>query len=169
MEVFKEIKGFEGKYLISDKGRVKSVCDPSNEIILKQYKNRNGYVFVCLSTGVQKDRGRYKVINVHRLVAEAFIENADGLLYVNHKDEDKTNNCVENLEWCTAKYNSNYGTIKEKICKKVGQYDKEGRLLAVFDSVSKAAEVFNGTPGNISSCCRGRTNTAYGFNWKYFK
>lgn len=167
MEVFKEVEGFEGKHLVSNMGRVKSVCNSNKELILKQYKNRNGYIFVCLSTKRQHGKGRYKTINVHRLVANAFIENPNGFLYVNHKDENKANNCADNLEWCTAKYNSNYGNIKEKMCKRVAQYDKDGRLIAVHPSVYKAAEAIKGTPGNISSCCTGNLATAYGFVWKH--
>lgn len=167
MEIFRDIEGFEGKYLVSNKGRVKSLCNRGKEQILKQYKSKNGYMFVCLSTGTQKNKGRYKVVNVHRLVANAFIDNPEQLLYVNHKDEDKTNNCIENLEWCTAQYNSNYGTIKEKVCKKVFQYSPNGNLIEIYKSVSRAAEAVGGTPGNISSCCKGKLKMAYGFVWKY--
>lgn len=172
MEIFKEIKGFEGKYLVSNYGNVKSVCKyrGTSERILKQYLHcKTGYLFVCLSKGFDSEKRKttYKNYDVHRLVAETFLDNADGLPYVNHKDENKQNNAVDNLEWCTAKYNSNYGHAKEKICRGVLKYNKNGDLLAEFSSVQSAAADVGGSAGNISSCCKGTLKTAYGFIWKH--
>lgn len=104
-EEWKEVNGYEGLYWISNLGRVKN----SKGHILKQSHSRdqffgeNPYLKVALWKN-----NRSKNFRVHRLVAEAFIGNPDGLPYVNHKDGNKTNNCVDNLEWCTPKYNSNY-------------------------------------------------------------
>ena len=172
MEEFREIKGYEGKYLVSNKGRIKSICNyhKKGDLILKQYEHvETEYLFVRLSQGYLNDKKRtvYKNHDVHRLVAETFIENPDDLPFVNHKDENKRNNNADNLEWCTPKYNSNYGTIKEKICKKVCQYNKEGQFIREYPSLYMAADCVGGYPGNISSCCKGKLETAYGFVWKY--
>ncbi len=97
-EVWKDIKGFEGLYQVSTQGQVKS-----RRGILKPYINHKGYLKVCLS----KDGVKYKK-RVNRLVAEAFIENPLNLPQVNHKDRNKNNNAVSNLEWCTAKENRDH-------------------------------------------------------------
>lgn len=172
MEIFKEIKGFEGRYLVSNYGNVKSVCkyNETSERILRQYKHHTSeYLFVCLVNGYNAEKGRtiYKNYDVHRLVAETFLENPHGLPCVNHKDENKQNNSVDNLEWCTAKYNSNYGHAKEKLCRRVLKYNKNGELIGEFPSVNSAAADVGGYPGNISSCCKGTLKTAYGFIWKH--
>lgn len=115
-EIWADIRGYEGLYQVSNLGRVKSlerVTISKNgkrytcqELCLR-FGNIKGYKFVVL----RKDCKSHQVL-VHRLVAQAFIPNPDNLPEVNHKDENPSNNCVENLEWCTHKYNSNYGTAK---------------------------------------------------------
>ena len=118
MENWRSIKGYEGLYEVSDLGRVRSldrsipaVCHGRQSTRKKKGKvlalatASNGYKQICLS----KD-GSHIIYRVHRLVAEAFLDNPDGLPEVNHKDEDKTNNCFWNLEWCTHSYNSSYGS-----------------------------------------------------------
>lgn len=122
MEVWKDIKEFEGLYQISNQGRVKSLprlvpfkhglYRMTKEKILKNRINGAGYgsVFLC-KPNVQKQ------VLVHRLVAEAFVPNPLGLKIVNHKDEDPLNCNFENLEWCTHKYNLNYGTCPERLRK----------------------------------------------------
>ena len=122
MEIWKDIEGFEGFYQISNLGRVKSLprlvpfkqgmFRMTRERILKNRVGSNGYGFVYLC----KPKAKRQVL-VHRLVAQAFIPNPLGLAIVNHKDENPLNCRVENLEWCTYKYNSNYGTCREKIGK----------------------------------------------------
>ena len=101
MEEWKNVIGYEGLYEVSNKGNVRNV---RRNTLLKLSKNRYGYIQVYLYKN-----GIRTVFRVHRLVAEAFIPNPDNLPQINHKNEDKSNNCVENLEWCTAKYNNNYG------------------------------------------------------------
>lgn len=121
IEEWKDIEGYEGVYQVSNFGNVRS-CDrvikhsPKDYFQkggkLKSALSKNGYPMVVLVV-----HNKRKTINVHRLVAQAFIPNPDNLPQVNHKDEDKTNNNVANLEWCTHKYNVNYGTRNMKISK----------------------------------------------------
>ena len=119
-EIWRPVVGYEGLYEVSSYGRVRSLdryvkCDYESYRlhkgkVLSPAKDRYGYLYVVLSCN-----GKHKTITVHRLVAQAFIPNPDDLPIINHKDEDKLNNCVENLEWCTAKYNMNYGTRNIRI------------------------------------------------------
>ena len=109
-EEWRDIEGYEGRYQISDRGRVKALphrqpgAYSNKEIIRKQTHDTYGYPIVSLSKN-----GKTKTFTVHRLVAKAFIPNPDNLKEVNHKDEDKDNNSANNLEWCTTKYNLTYG------------------------------------------------------------
>lgn len=101
MEEWKNIIGYEGLYEVSDKGNVRNV---RRNTLLKLSKTKYGYIQVYLyKNGIRTG------LKVHRLVAQAFIENPDNLPEVNHRDEDKLNNSVDNLEWCSHKYNVNYG------------------------------------------------------------
>lgn len=119
-EEWRDVVGYEGLYQVSNLGRVKSldrvVNGKSHSQVIKRGKllkiqyNIDGYCIVCLSK-----RSVYKHYKVHRLVAQAFIPNLDNLPCVNHKDEDKTNNRVDNLEWCTVLYNNGYGTKPSRI------------------------------------------------------
>lgn len=106
-EIWKDISGYEGKYQVSSLGRVKSLNynRTKKEKILKGGKDNVGYLSIRLCK-----EGKPKTYRVHRLVAESFIDNPHNYPIINHKDEDKTNNCIENLEWCTQKYNNTYGT-----------------------------------------------------------
>lgn len=123
-EEFRDIKGYEGLYQVSNLGKVKSLTRENqfylndikvtrilNSHIMKFHLN-HGYLRVLLSKN-----GKRKWFFVHRLVAEAFIPNPNNLPFINHKSEIKTENNVENLEWCNAKYNVNYGTCKKRISK----------------------------------------------------
>lgn len=104
-EIWKDIKNYERFYQISNLGNIKNYRNK----LLQPRINKSGYNRVIL----HKDK-HGKEFLVHRLVAEAFIPNPNNLPCINHKDENKANNCVENLEWCTQKYNSNYGNIRIK-------------------------------------------------------
>ena len=119
-----------------------------------------------------------KKCRLHRLVAETFIPNPLGLPQVNHKDEDPSNNCVDNLEWSDAYYQQSYGTINERrgnslIGNKnsakyqVEQYDLSGNLLSIYGDTQEAADAVGGNRGNISRACRGVYKTYKGFVWKY--
>lgn len=118
-EIWKDIKGYEGIYQVSSRGKVRSFHFGKNIKILR-FSIRGGYANVIL----YKNKKR-KTFSVHRLVAEAFIDNPNDLPEVNHKDEDKLNNQVENLEWCTPKYNSNYGTRNKRIKETKSRNKKE--------------------------------------------
>lgn len=109
-EIWRDIEGYDGLYVINKSGEIKRVYKNKKEKILRTHKNNRGYVIVTLS----KD-SKIKKYKVHRLVAKAFIDNPNNLPQVNHKDENKENNCVENLEWCDNKYNNNYGRKNKRI------------------------------------------------------
>ena len=150
-------------YTISDKGEI---VNTNTNKKLKGYIRKDGYVVVSLSKGGKK----YKCY-LHRLVAETFISNPDNLSQVNHKDEDKTNNCVSNLEWITPKDNCNYGTRNERQglghSKPIEQYDLEGNFIKEWDSATQVERDLGFNHSNISKCCLGRYNTAYNYKWKY--
>lgn len=152
LEEWKDIIGYEGLYQISSLGRVKTI---KTNKIRKLEKVRSGYLRVMLHKNNKPER-----FLVHRLVAEVFIDNPDKLPEVNHKDENKLNNKVENLEWCDRKYNCNYGTIRER---KAETHFKRIRCLTtgeVFNSIIEAAEKYNVHPSGITHCCKGQQKTA---------
>ena len=168
-EIWKPIKDYEGLYEVSNFGRVKSLgngkSNNSKERILKPGKVGGGYLKICLCKNREINQ-----FFIHRLVAETFISNPDNLPEVNHKDENKENNSVENLEWCTHKDNCNHGTRNErsakKQSKKVLQFTLDGEFIREWPSASEV--VRNGfSQGNVSACCQGKYKQAYGFIWKY--
>lgn len=175
-EIWKDIYGFEGLYQISNLGRVKSLKNYGGvkERLIKPKKTKGGYLCVSL----WKDLKRYCKL-IHRLVAQAFIPNEDLFkTIVNHIDENKENNTVENLEWCTQEYNNNYGTHQERcaiarlnhpdMSKQVEQYSLDGKtLIKTFPSTIEIQRQLGFAQSNISSCCNGKYKTAYGFIWKY--
>lgn len=162
-EIWKNIKGCP-EYMVSNLGRVKSLKH-GKEKILSQCITRRGY----LSVPFYNENGYRKQHSVHRLVCEAFLSNPNNLPEVNHKDEIKTNNCVDNLEWCDRKYNSNYGTSKKKISKAhskpVIQYTKDRYILKIWESAIQAEQELN--IKHISECCKGGYKTAGGYKWQY--
>lgn len=150
-------------YTISDKGEI---VNTNTNKKLKGYIRKDGYVIVTLSKGGKK----YKCY-LHRLVAETFIPNPDNLPQVNHKDEDKTNNCVSNLEWITPKDNCNCGTRNERQglghSKPIEQYDLDGNFIKEWSSATQVERDLGFNHSNISKCCLGRYNTAYNYKWRY--
>lgn len=167
IEEWKPVVGYEGIYEVSSLGRVKSLNynHTKQEKILKQNKNKDGYLYVNIHK-----QGKGKNFTVHRLVANAFIPNPNIYPCVNHKDEDKTNNCVSNLEWCDVKYNTNFGTSiqrrVEKQSKQVYQYDEQGNLVKLWPSTQECKRNgFNRT--NIYACCIGKLRRYKGFKWSY--
>lgn len=168
-EIWKDVKGFEKLYQVSNTGLVKSLITNNSrrKRVLKQKKTSRGYLSVTLFD----NNGKHKYILVHRLVAEAFISNPDNLPQVNHKDEDKTNNNVDNLEWCTASYNLSYNDgqrkrIKSKM-RNVEQYTLDGQFVAEYPSTIEAGRKTNIKYSYIGDCCRGRQKSAGGYVWKY--
>jgi len=196
-EIWRDIKDYEGLYQVSNLGRVKSlerVVKNKNgyrvvrERIIKTSNNNSGYETVSL---VRK--GKYKTYLVHRLVAMTFpdlidwTEDAKGKpfeeLQVNHKNEfEKTNNCVHNLEWCTANYNNNYGTHTErqrnkikgrfnnpKTSKPVLQYTLDGVFVAEYPSIMEAERQTKVNRSQIRNCCNNKSHckSAGGYIWKY--
>lgn len=163
MEEWKDIEGYEGLYQISNQGRVKSLKF-GREKIRKSIKQKSGYFLVQLH-----DNGKREHKLVHRLVAQAFIPNPQKLPEVNHKDEDKSNNSVENLEWCDRKYNANYGTVTIRHSKRVVQIDPQTSDV-VHEWASTAECGRNGySSGAISECCNGKRKIHKGYVWKYLQ
>lgn len=162
MEIWKNIEGYPN-YQVSNMGRVKSLNYnlTGKEKILKSGKDR-GYLKVTLWK-----EGKGKNYSIHRLVAQAFLDNHNNLPEVNHKDEDKSNNCVNNLEWCDRKYNTNYGTRNKRIQKPVLQFTKEGGFIRKWFCARDVERELEINPTHISSCCKGKKKSAGGFIWMY--
>ena len=157
-EIWRDIKDYEGLYQVSNLGKIKSLKrQGTNGGILKAVKTKNGYLHIELS----KNK-KLRTFSVHRLVTEAFIENTENKPQVNHKDGDKTNNCVSNLEWCTAQYNIDYSNSK-----RVNQYDKQGNFIKTWKSMKEAERELNICNSNISRCCNGKAKTTGGYIWRY--
>lgn len=166
-EIWKDIEGYEGIFEISSFGRIKSKTrNGTVGGILKGTYNHLGYHRYLLS----KD-GVKKSLFAHRIVASAFIPNPNKLPYINHKDENPSNNHVDNLEWCDPKYNTNYGNGIQRRSKsrykKIYQYDKDGKLVKVWNSGTEIAEKTGYSHGRISEAANGNRKTAYGYQWSY--
>jgi len=181
-ETWRELPDYEGLYLISNKGRVKSCSRQKNsnskfayiskEKVLKPSVSKDGYlnVFLC------KD-GKSKSFAIHRLVAIAFIPNGGKLSDVNHKDENKLNNSVENLEWCTKEYNTKYGTRTQRVSKRISQFTTDGEFVRTFNSVKEASRTLHIGSSNIHNCAVGKKlkkdgkeyvcRSAGGYLWRY--
>lgn len=178
-EIWKDIKGYEGLYQVSNLGRIKSLkrkCKSKHEKrtvkekIRKLAINRQGYYTVVLSK-----KGNNTSFRVNRLVAETFISNKKTKVYVNHINCDKLDNNVDNLEWCTARENIQHA-VKNNLIKtrgespeaiSVNQYDIEGNFLKNWDCMTTAAEKTNSHISKICLCCRGTRKTTNGYRWKY--
>ena len=177
IEVWKDIEGYEGLYQVSNLGNVRSldrIVDYGHSKAYRKGKNLSGSYASGGYAQVQLNHNKKtKQELIHRLVAKAFIPNPNNLPCVNHKDENKRNNCVENLEWCTEKENINYGTRTVRRTKTVSvpvvMCDLDGAGIMEFDSVNEAARKIHSIniAGNITECCKGRRKTACGYKWKY--
>lgn len=169
-------------FMVSNMGRVKSLTREVNAVtpdgipckqvkygkMLSPYKSRNGYLYVEINDASRNFR---RHIQVHRLVAEAFIPNPNGLPMVNHKDENGLNNKVDNLEWCNCKYNINYGSRTDRAIahrkKKVAMCSSDGSILRTFNSITEAAQNIKRTANAIVSNLKGRTHYCDGYKWIY--
>lgn len=182
-EIWKDIEGFDGLYQVSNLGRVKSLDryvrqHTGNQFkkgkILKQKNDKYGYKRI----GLRKD-GKQKSFQIHRLVAQTFIQNPHNYPCVNHKDEDKTNNCADNLEFCTVAYNNNYGTRNKIVSQKmtnhksvskcVIQFTKDGIFVNEYQSAREASRQTGICFSNISACCNNKPHvkSAGGYVWKF--
>lgn len=175
-EIWKAIEGYENLYEISNKGRLRSMDRSIPQQgrlqlykgkLLSTYINNSGYVAIKLSKNNKK-----RSFLVHRLVAVAFLPNPKQLPYINHKDEDKSNNNIENLEWCTAIYNINYGTSKKrrsvKMGKRIAMYSTNGKLVNIFYSIREAERKTKIRKQCITPALD-KNKTSGGFIWKTIK
>lgn len=182
MEYFYPIRGYEGHYSISKSGVVKSENRIVTDIdgwkirlkgkVIKKFISTPGYMIVKLTIN-----GKPKQFQVHRLVADTFIGNIYNHKYVNHIDENKLNNHVDNLEWCDAKYNSNHGTARERISRSkrkngrvVCQYDSDVSLVATYSCYSDSVEGMTRAKSLcVNRCLNHQKNykTAHGYKWIY--
>lgn len=170
-EIWKDIPNYEGLYQVSSYGNVKSLDRKVNGKwgkmlikgkLLSLVKEKDGYYVVNLYKNHKTQQFR-----VHRLVAEVFIPNPNNLPEVNHKNEDKTDNKVDNLEFCTTKYNCNYGNRNRKIRKRINQYDLEDNFIKEWESIIQIERELNIFHSRIIEVCRGRRNQIGGYIWKY--
>lgn len=153
-EIWKEIKGYEGLYAVSNKGRVKNLMSGK---VLKNVIDPNGYLRIKLSRG--------NVRRIHRLVAQAFIPNPLNLPYINHIDEDKTNNNVGNLAWCTASQNVRH-SIHKCSCR-INQLTLDGQFIRQWESSMQIQRELGYKCTYIIECCKRKCNQAYGYRWEY--
>lgn len=180
-EIWKDIVGYEGLYQVSNIGNVRSLnwknCGYAKNLWLKPHNK--GYYQVELVKNKKK-----KTFVVHRLVSIAFIPNPENLPCVNHKDENKQNNCVENLEWCDYKYNNRYSmnlhperynglhrksTPKygKRKCYSIVQVSLNGEIVREWENSRTIFLETGMSDWSISECCRGNRKTAYGYKWQY--
>ena len=194
MEEWRDIKGYEGRYQISSKGRIKSLDIYTIDTIgrrqlhrgkiLKVHYDKDGYEKITLYDG--------KFYSIHRLVAETFIPNPNNYPIINHKDENKHNNIVwvnedgsidydkSNLEWCTYKYNANYGTAidrrkvnmdyaeaAKKRHKRIIQNTLNDVYIKEWSSIKEASGYLKLDKGSICKCLKGKVKTCGGYKWKY--
>lgn len=189
-EIWKDVKDYEGLYQVSNLGRVKRLewkrfslgkWQTIKEKVLKQTIGTTGYWHISLNKN-----GSHNTYKVHRLVARAFIPNPDNLPCINHKDNNPLNNKVENLEWCTYKYNNNYKDHNKKLSQsRLGKKasdetrqklrDSNPKMLSVqcieteiiYKSINEASRKTGVDASAISKVCKGKYKTAGGFHWKY--
>lgn len=176
-EIWKDIKGFEGKYQVSNLGRVRSHTRISTsrnasgeyqymtkEKILRTFTQRGGYQRISLGKGKNK-----KAFMVHRLVGMAFVPGYREGLFINHKDENPHNNHADNLEWVTPAENNSYGSHL-KNCRRyraVEQLTIEGQFIQCFVGIKEASKSTGCRETSIISCCKGRIKSSLGYRWRY--
>lgn len=180
-EIWKPITGYENRYDISNFGRIKSKSRIvknhtgsyiSKEIIMKQQINQKGYLRISLLN----KNGKRKMVSVHRIVANEFIENNNNLKEINHKDFNKQNNNVENLEWCDRNYNLNYGDTRRRNVdstdyKSIGEKNKKSligsknNIVREFNSVLEAAKYLNVSNSAVSKGLHGKIKLVHGWSF----
>lgn len=158
-EIWKDVRGYEGIYMVSNLGRVKS-C--KRKIIMRQKLNK-GYLMVNLYKN-----SKLKTVHIHRLVAYAFVENTFKKPQVNHVDEDKLNNRSDNLEWVTPGENVNWGTRNKRTYKPVAQINKKTNcIIDTFASLTEASRITGLFMSEISRCCSYKAKTTGGYKFKF--
>ena len=172
-EVWKSVKGYESLYEVSNMGRVRNAKGK----ILSPQKRQHGYLCVQLHGKGGHATRNMKTFSIHRLVAEAFIPNPNGLEEVNHLDEDKANNMVDNLEWINHADNTNYGTCQRRRAQKlingirsrrVMQFTVDGKFVKEFPSIAEVERQLGYCGGNIHHAASKKPNQyAYGYVWKF--
>lgn len=170
-EIWKDIPGYVGLYQVSNIGRIKSIShyvdDKGGKRLIKEKIKQYGIVDGYYRVQLNKN-GLKKLCLVHRLVAMAFIPNPQQLPVINHKNEIRTDNRVENLEWCTVGYNNCYGNAilrrKKTRGKRIVQKSLDGKIIKIYDCVNDACRTFN---VGVWYAANGRQKTAYGFKWEY--
>lgn len=173
-EIWKDVKEYEGLYQVSNFGKVKSVERKSKngkksfrvikEKILAQTKIGRNREYLCVKLS---KNGISKHILIHRIVAKSFIPNPNNYQQVNHKNEIKTDNRVENLEWCDNKYNSNYGCRNIKISKSNSKKVLCVETNIIYSNTIQASKETNAYQGDISKCANKKKTKAGGYHWKY--
>lgn len=164
-EIWKDIENYEGLYMISNMGNVKSLNynHTDKTKLLKPCKDKYGYYYVVLCDGICK-----KAKKIHRLVAIEFIPNIENKATVNHKNHIKTDNNVENLEWNTTQENTRHAIINGlKPTKAVIQLNIDGEFISEYESINDAAISIKTNLCNIVNCLKGRQKTAGGYKWEY--
>lgn len=167
-EEWKDIIDYEGLYQVSNLGRIKRKYIHRKEKVLKQCLNENGYLHIALCKN-----GKRITKSVHKIVAIHFLPNSNNLPQINHKDENKKNNCVDNLEWCDAKYNNNYGSKnKRQSVAKKNDYRLSKSVVCietgiVYPSTMEAERKLNIYHNHIGRCCNGKQKIAGGYHWEY--
>lgn len=178
-EIWKDIQGYEGMYQVSNYGRVKSLgrlVNGSNQYgvkfqylkkdkILKPILDKWGYLRISIYKNNHKIAKR-----IHILVAETFLENQNNYSIINHINGDKTDNRVENLEWCTQSHNvqESYRLgLRIPTGRAVNQYDLDGNFIKTWDTIKEPRLLYNNS--HISDCCNGTRKTAAGYIWRYAK
>lgn len=171
-EIWKTVKGYEGLYEVSNLGNVRSLDYHNWGVVrnLTPVMDCYSYMRVCLCKNNKQRNGL-----VHRMVAQAFLENPLELPQINHINENKSDNRVENLEWCDCLHNNNHGTRNERIskskrntkCKKVIQMDLQGNFIREWVSLNEIMRVLGFNAAFVARCCHGVKPTAYGYRWQY--
>ena len=182
-EIWKDIEGFEGRYQVSNLGRVRSldryytathsraigipVRYKKKGVILKLTLNKRlGYIYVSL-----KDKGNVFTKSVHRLVGKAFVDGYFEGADINHKNEDKTDNRADNLEWCTRQYNLTYNGLSKRVGiiqgKPVEQMTLDGEVIASFPTIGEAGRATGLAATHISESCHSNKKTCGGYRWKF--
>lgn len=167
IEEWRPVPGFEGLYEVSNTGAVASLNyrHTGKRVVLSQKTESSGYKKVLLYM-----RGKRTMASVHRIVASAFLPKVEGLDFVNHKDECKSNNNVDNLEWCSKAYNNDYGTRKAKVFNKLRRpiiATLQDGTTEWYPSVNDAGRALDKSSSNISSALNGKLKTAYGRTWRW--